>query len=119
MLTMTSRALVACRAWASWAGTVMPPACWGPRMPSWMVAPLQARLSTSQSLTAARSAAYASELRRQAWSCRVARGTSGLPSAAAVESPSTTACTRLRAGPDSLATVGSGACPTSPVSEPT
>ncbi len=45
--------------------------------------------------------------------------TSGLPSPAAVESPSTTACTLLRAGPVSLATVGSGACPTSPVSEPT
>ncbi len=84
-----------------------------------MVAPLQARLSTSQSLTAARSAAYASELRRQAWSCWLGWATSGLPSPAAVESPSTTACTRVRAGPVSPATVGSGACPTSPVSEPT
>ena len=36
-----------------------------------------------------------------------------------MESPITTACTLVCAGPVALCTVGSGACPTSPVSEPT
>ena len=68
-------------------------------MPSSIVAPLQARLSTFHSLTRASVSANAIELRWHAVSSGAASARGGPPSPAAVESPSTTACTSGCVGP--------------------
>src|SRR5579859_3063392 len=76
-----------------------------------MVALPQATLSTFHWLAAARSAAYDSGDRPQAWSSAVGFEPHGRPQPEAVESPITTACTPGCAGPAAVVPVR-GSTPT-------
>src|SRR4029079_19224328 len=82
-------------------------------MPSGMVAPLHARLSTVHSFTRARTVAKAIELRSHAVSFAVVWPRGGPPRPAAVESPRTIACTPARGGPGCTATGAICVWPTS------
>ena len=86
-------------------------------IPSEIVAPLHARLSTFHSFTRASTSANATELRSHAASVgRDGRAAGG--QTAAVESPSTIACTAPSGGPGATATGATGVLSEQPFEAP-